>query len=118
MLLVLATGGLRGWIGWQLAGERAALAAARQQGSVASAQRARLEALRSARDAGAAQLSVLRTLRDGSVGDAVWLALDDAHDERIWLDTLHYERSCNPPRRRPPLRRPSCATTSSCADTP
>lgn len=93
VLVLVATAAARAWIAMRLATERVALGQLRQHDKVAGDQRARLAALRAQKAAGDSQLATLRTLLDGSASDTVWLALDDAYNERIWLDALSYART-------------------------
>ena len=102
-LVLGATATARAWIGWRVGSERAALAQVREQEKVVGDLHSRLVALRAKKAAGDAELATLRELRDGSASYALWLAIDGAYNDRVWLDGLSYLRTLRAPTPAAPL---------------
>lgn len=93
VFVLIAAASARAWLALRLDQERLGLEQVRQHGRLAGEQRARLATLRAQKAAGDVQLATLHVLLDDAALDALWPAVDEAYNERVWLDTLSYART-------------------------
>lgn len=82
----------RAWLGWRLATDRPLVDALRQSEKTASERQSRLLAMQARKSDADAQLVALRALRNGAGWEAVFRAVDAAHNSNLWFDGLSYQR--------------------------
>lgn len=109
-VLMCAVLAARAALEYVLRTERADSAAASSQTSRAAAVRGRAAELERQKQAAEQTLAALRQLHGGASMDAMFVAIDQAYDERIWFRELAYAREPDAGRADPPGAPDSRAT--------